>query len=119
MLRAEPTELTEPVDIVWDERLQAEISLYGRDRGTRERRRKGNVIEVGWRSGRHAADALGPQDVAHARARDDRTAAPWLACLQAHGLPPRGSSKCLTSAPCKRGALTNQLGIEGLHSRRF
>ena len=44
----------DPVDVVWDERLQADVSLYGRDRGTAERRRKGSVIEVGWRGGRHA-----------------------------------------------------------------
>jgi len=44
----------DPEDVVWDERLGAEISLYGRDRGTRERRRRGEVIEVGWRGVRHA-----------------------------------------------------------------
>ena len=46
----------DPVDVVWDERLQADVSLHGRDRGTAERRRKGSVIEVGWRGGRHAED---------------------------------------------------------------
>ena len=46
----------DPEDVVWDERLGAEISLYGRDRGTRERRRRGEVIEVGWRGVRHAED---------------------------------------------------------------
>src|SRR5215472_14253021 len=46
----------DPEDVVWDERLGAEIPLYGRDRGTRERRRRGEVIEVGWRGVRHAED---------------------------------------------------------------
>ena len=49
---------SEPGDVVWDERLKARISLYGRDRGTSERWGHGLVVEVGSErgGGRHAVD---------------------------------------------------------------
>jgi hypothetical protein len=45
----------EPQDVIWDVRLKASISLYGRDRGTAERWGKSRLVEVGSREG-HAVD---------------------------------------------------------------
>lgn len=51
----------DPSDVVYDDRLKASISLYGKDRGTRERHRHGEVIErgVGRAAAKHAFDAGG------------------------------------------------------------
>jgi len=60
----------EPGDVVYDERLRASISLYGRDRGTIERWRKSKLVEVGdvRSTGRHAFDAEGvPFERYHSR----------------------------------------------------
>ena len=60
----------EPSDVVYDDRLKASISLYGRDRGTPERWRKSVLVEVGSKrsTGRHAVDAEGvPFDAYHVR----------------------------------------------------